>query len=394
MMGNESDFRAQERCAKLTQILHQEITSCGGSIPFWRFMEHALYTPELGYYCTETPKFGSLGDFVTAPEMGILFARTMAKAIAPLVTQLGPHADIVEIGAGSGKFACDVLLALDALQVRFAHYTIIERSVYLQKQQRLLLAERLPSALNDRIRWKESSDHEVWDGVLIANEVIDALPASRFCIHDETIFEQHVMLDSAKNFIFTQQPATQKLVSVVEHICSELKHPLPPHYQSECLPELPIWIQTITKNLAKGVLIFIDYGYPRSEYYHPERCNGTLRAFYKHQLYHDVLQLPGMQDITASVDLTALAEAATGAGFILEGYCTLALFLLEHGIMQCYEQALATTATDTGNALELQAQMKQLLLPTHMGECFQVIGFSRGISAEGFFRESNLSWRL
>ena len=378
---------------RLRQRIQEQVIAAGGALPFSRFMELCLYEPGWGYYSAGATKFGAAGDFVTAPELGPLFAACVADAVAPVLRQLGPSADFMEIGGGSGAFAevaLKRLLALDALPARYA---ILEPSADLRERQRARLAERLNPLLGDLVEWLDGPPAEPWNGVLFANEVIDALPTPRFTLRDGEVFEEHVALDGEGRFVRTDRPADALLAAAVRHVERQLEAPFADGYRSELLPQLPYWLQAVMGGLGDGALLFVDYGYPRREYYHPQRSDGTLRAFRRHQLVGDVHALPGLQDITASVDFTALAEAGTGAGFDFAGYCNQASFLLGNGLQQRLAEAEGK-ARDEAARQRLRQEAKRLTLPTDMGERFQAMGFARGVEFGTAFLAGDLSWRL
>ncbi len=376
----------------LAAIIRSEIITAGGTIPFSRFMELCLYSPGWGYYSAGSAKFGAAGDFVTAPELGPLFAGCMAEAVAPVLQQLGPEAEFLEIGGGSGAFAETMLkrlLALDALPTRYA---ILEPSADLRERQRERLGRGLIPPVFELIEWLDGPPEEKWNGVLFANEVIDALPTPRFTLRDGEVFEEHVALDGEGRFIRSDRPADPLLAACVRHLERTLEHSFPDGYRSEALPQLPYWVQAVMGGLDAGAMLFVDYGYSRREYYQPQRDTGTLRAFYRHQVHNDAYLWPGLQDLTASVDFTALAEAGTQAGFDLAGYCTQASFLLGNGLPQLLQDA-ETRASEI-QLQKLRNEAKQLTLPSEMGERFQVMGFSRDVELGAAFLAGDLTWRL
>src|SRR5207342_776996 len=328
------DIDAQAHSAHLREIIQEQIFAAGGAIPFSRFMELCLYTPGLGYYSAGAAKFGAAGDFVTAPELGPLFAACVADAVAPVLQQLGPGAEFVELGGGSGAFAeaaLKKLLALDALPARYA---ILEPSADLRQRQRERLQERLPPLLFELVEWLDAPPQQSWNGVLFANEVVDALPTPRFSLRDGEVFEEHVALDGEGRFIRSDRPADTLLAAAVRHVERQLPAAFADGYRSELLAQLPYWIQAVIGGMNDGAMLFVDYGYARGEYYQPQRRDGTLRAFRQHHMVEEVFAFPGLQDITASVDFTALAEAGTGAGFDFTGYCSQASFLLGNRLQE------------------------------------------------------------
>ena len=386
------DDAAQAHSAQLAALIRAEIAAEGGSLPFSRFMERSLYAPGLGYYSAGSTKFGEAGDFTTAPELGPLFASCVAQAVAPVLQQLGPDAEFVEIGGGSGAFAeimLKRLLELDALPARYA---ILEPSADLRERQRERLGQRLIPPVFELVEWLDGPPSARWNGVLFANEVIDALPTPRFTLRDGEVFEEGVALDDDGRFVGTDRPADALLAAAVRHVERYLDRPFADGYRSELLPHLPYWLQAVMGPLDKGALLFADYGYPRREYYLPERDEGTLRAYYRHRVHNDPYLWPGLQDLTASVDFTALAEAGTHAGFDLAGYTTQANFLLGNGLQARLDEAQARA--DEATLLRLRNEAKRLTLPSEMGERFQVMGFARDVDFDAAFLFNDLSWRL
>ena len=387
------DADALAHSEHLRQLLQEQIIAAGGAIPFSRFMELALYAPGLGYYSAGSHKFGASGDFVTAPELGPLFAATVADAIAPVLQQLGQDAVMLELGGGSGAFAevaLKRLLALDALPSRYA---LLEPSADLRERQRERLQKRLPPLLFELVEWLDGPIAQPWDGVLFANEVIDALPTPRFTLRDGEVFEEHVALDGEGRFVRRDRPADALLSAAVRHVERGLDASFADGYRSELLVQLPYWLQAVAGGLRSGAMLFIDYGYARAEYYQPQRSEGTLRAFRSHHVGDDPYAFPGLQDLTASVDFTALAEAGTGAGFDFSGYCSQASFLVGNGLMQRLEEAEARAKDETAK-LRLRQEAKQLTMPEAMGERFQAMGFSRDVEFGTAFLAGDLSHRL
>jgi len=387
------DADALAHSARLQALIRERIDAAGGAIPFSRFMELALYAPGLGYYSAGATKFGAAGDFVTAPELGPLFAACCADALAPVLRGLGPQARFLELGGGSGAFAevaLKRLLALDALPDRYA---ILEPSGELRARQRQRLGERLNPLLFELLEWVDGPFPSQWDGVLFANEVIDALPTPRFSLRDGEVFEEHVAIGADGALERVDRPADALLAAAVRHVERDLERPFAEGYRSELLPQLPYWIQAVSGGLRSGAMLFVDYGHPRREYYLPQRDAGTLRAFRRHHLVEDVFAFPGLQDLTASVDFTALAEAGTQAGFELAGYCTQASFLLGNGLDQRLAEAEAR-ARDEARVQRLRQEVRTLTLPTEMGERFQAMGFARGTEFGTAFLVGDLGWRL
>ncbi|MFC0679483.1 class I SAM-dependent methyltransferase [Lysobacter korlensis] len=385
------DADAREHSARLTELIRSQIDAGDGAIAFSRFMELALYAPGLGYYSAGATKFGPEGDFITAPELGPVFAGCVAEAVAPVLRQIGPKSVFFELGGGTGAFAQAALkrlLELDALPDR---YLILEPSAQLRERQRERLQQRLPPMLFQLVEWLDGPVPHDWEGVLFANEVLDALPTPRFAIQNGDVFEEHVVVEG-DGFTRTLRPADAFLSQAVRHLERNLGRTFEEGYRSEVLPQLPYWIQAVSGGMKRGAMLFVDYGYVRGEYYLPERNDGTLRAFSRHRMHGDPLRWPGLQDITASVDFTALAEASVAAGFDLAGYCSQSSFLLGNGLAGVLDRI--ARIEDDAERLRRQNEVKQLTLPGEMGERFQAMGFEKDVEFGVAFLAGDLSFRL
>ena len=383
---------AREHSGLLAELIRSQIRAAGGSIPFSRFMELALYAPALGYYSAGSRKFGADGDFVTAPELGPAFAGCIAQSVAPVLRELGGDAMFFELGGGSGAFAEAALKHLAALDALPTRYWMLEPSADLRQRQKERLCDALAPELFARCDWLNGPPESDWRGVLFANEVIDALPTPRFVIHEGEVFEEHVVLDASGHFLRVDQPADALLHAAVRHVERDNELPLPEGYRSEILPQLPYWIQAVGGLLKDGVMLFVDYGYPRREFYLPERSDGTLVCHYRHRAHDDPFFLPGLQDLTAFVDFTALAEAGVNAGFDFAGYCAQSSFLIGNGLQQRLQAIEAID--DEAERYRRHQEIKRLTLPGEMGERFQVMGFQRGADFRGSFATGSLSRRL
>lgn len=364
----------QAHAERLTRLIRSAIADSGGALPFDRFMELALYAPGLGYYVAGATKLGADGDFVTAPEISPLYGRCVAEQCREVLAALG-GGDVLEFGAGSGALAAELLLALadaDALPER---YLILELSPELAARQRALLQERAP-ALCGLVQWTDALPAGL-RGVVLANEMLDAMPVHRFCIGDTgTVLEVFVETDGDGFSVRAGAPVSAGLVDAVGLIQARAKadgRALEPGFCSEINLRLDPWVRAVADSLAAGLTLLIDYGYPRAEYYRPERGGGTLMCHFRHQAYADPFVRIGLQDITAHVDFSALADAGIDAGLSLAGYTTQANFLLGCGL----DRLLARSATDPAAMLDLTAGVKQLLLPTAMGERFHVLALSK-----------------
>jgi SAM-dependent MidA family methyltransferase len=363
----------QAHSDRLAELIRSEIRPYG-AIPFWRFMELALYAPGLGYYSAGKTKFGLAGDFITAPELGQLFARCVARATAP-VLRAGNDAEFIEVGGGSGAFAAAALAEWERLGCLPRRYRILDRSAELRERQRLTLAARLPHLL-DRVDWPDAPPEQPWRGVLFANEVIDALPVHRFVMRDGEPRELHVGVGPDGRFVEVEREADTMLTAAVAALQPDLLEPLPDGYRSELLPQLPWWIDAVCGQLEAGLAVFVDYGYPRREYYLPQRDDGTLICHYHHRAHGDALRWPGLQDITSFVDFTALALAGTHARLPLAGFNAQSSFLIAAGILGMVEEAAGLSEIER---YRLAQEVKRLTLPGEMGESFKLMCFARGI---------------
>jgi len=387
----EPGTAAREHSARLVGFLQAAIRHEHGVISFARFMELALYAPGLGYYSAGACKFGEAGDFITAPELGPVFAECVCEAVAPVLRGV-PRPGFLELGGGSGAFALAFLRHADRLDVLPERYAILEPSADLRQRQQQRLREHLPAAVFARCDWLDGPPEGEWSGVLFANEVLDALPTTRFAIHEGEVYEEFVSLDANGDFLRVDQPADALVRAAVRQVERSLGAPLPEGYRSELLPQLPYWVQAVGGLLKQGAMLFVDYGYPRREFYLPERNDGTLVCHYRHRAHGDPFFLPGLQDITAFVDFTALAEAGVHAGFDFAGYCSQSGFLIANGLPQRIAEAEALR--DDRERHRRLNEIRKLTLPGEMGERFQVMGFTRDIDLSAAFAFGELSRRL
>jgi SAM-dependent MidA family methyltransferase len=357
--------------SQLFNHIRYEVLEAGGSIGFARFMEMALYTPGLGYYCTGSQKLGKSGDFLTAPEISPLFARCIARQCQQVLELLG-HGDILEIGAGSGKFACDLLAELESLDCLPEHYFILEISADLRARQQRLLEATQPHLFR-RVIWLNDFPLQKINGVILANEVMDALPVTCFSIQNNTVKERRVKFSKNSFRWDNSADAPEELAQQVDII--KEKEALSDGYLSEINLLLPAWIRAVANSLNQGLVLLIDYGYARSEFYHPDRSRGTLMCHYQHHRHEDPFQLLGLQDITAHVDFTSVAENAVDAELRVSGFTTQASFLLSCGLLDLAED------NDLSPRAEFQQNqaIKIFTLPSQMGELVKVIGLTRGL---------------
>ncbi len=358
---------------QLSDLIRDRIAAAGGALSFARYMELALYAPGLGYYSAGNQNFGPQGDFITAPEVSPLFARCLARQCRQILSALGGGV-ILEFGAGSGVMAVELLLELERLDSLPTEYFILELSAELRVRQQALLAQRA-AHLRDRVYWLESLPAQGLRGVVLANEVLDAMPVQLFTRGAGAIRERCVAC-AGQRFVWRDVPADAALAQAISALQGALPEPLPDGYCSEFCPALPAWVASLATVLKLGVALLIDYGYPRREYYLPERSAGTLMCHYRHRAHANPLVLTGLQDITAHVDFTAVAAAGTAVGLAIAGYTTQAHFLLGSGLP---ELASASDPRDLSAHLAIAAQIKTLTLPSAMGERFKVLALARGL---------------
>jgi SAM-dependent MidA family methyltransferase len=361
--------------AKLCELIRTDISTQGGWIPFSRFMEMALYAPGLGYYTAGAHKFGEGGDFITAPELSSLFGRTMARQLVEVMQASTPN--ILELGAGSGKLALDILIELEKLDALPESYSILEVSADLRQRQQALLSAKLPHLAN-RVHWLDALPENI-SGAVIGNEVLDALPVHVLHWTKGSVHEVGVT-NKDHRFIWQDKPLEiPALLEVVKNI------QVPNDYLSEVSLAARGLVASLCERMDKGALLFVDYGFGAGEYYHPQRSRGTLMCHYRHHSHDDPFYLPGLQDITAHVDFSAVAEAAIDNGAHFLGYTSQAHFLLNNGMA---EFLVEVSPNDVKAYAPLSAQLQKLTSPAEMGELFKVIALGMELDQPlaGFLR--------
>jgi SAM-dependent MidA family methyltransferase len=374
---------ALEHSACLTRRIAEAVRDAHGWIPFSRYMELALYTPGLGYYSGGARKFGPGGDFITAPELTPLFGQALASQVAEVLAQSGP--DMVEVGAGTGLLAADLLLELERLGALPERYAILELSGELRERQRATLAERAPH-LAARVAWLDRLPESV-RGAVVANEVLDVMPVHVVVSRGERLFERGVAVDDQGVLRWADTPAS----GVVAEAAAALDLPIPE--EGEYVTELNLaaraWVAEWSERLEAGALLLIDYGYPRDQYYLPSRSTGTLLCYYRHQAHGDPFLWPGLNDITAFVDFTSVAEAAHDAGLEVLGYTSQASFLFNCGILECLERR---GERESAEYIRAARAVQRLTTPQEMGELFKVLALGRGLRVPlaGFARGDRL----
>lgn len=361
-----ADAAGRARHERLEHLLREAITQAGGVMDFETFMDRALYTPELGYYMSSAPKFGAEGDFVTAPELSPLFAAALARFCAPVLDAC-PDGDVVEVGGGSGALAVSLLTALQALGRLPRRYVLVEKSPALIRAQQARVRAQ-PPAIAERVVWEDRLPTAV-RGVLLANELLDALPCRRFVVQAGVAHELGVCVGAQGFGWAVLPPAAAPAQALVT------QHRLEEGYVSEWPAAASAWVAQAGAALVAGALLLIDYGFPASEFYHPDRRTGTLMCHYRHHSHTDPLIAAGLQDITVHLDFSALAEAGAAAGLRVAGYTTQAAFLLDCGLTE----ALAAQ-TDPARRRRATQAVKILTMPSEMGELFKVLWFTRGLT--------------
>ena len=354
---------------RMHALLGAEIEAQGGMIPFSRYMEMALHAPRLGYYRAGWPTFGPRGDFVTAPEISPLFARTVARQIHQALSLIDAR-DIVEIGAGAGTMAAQVLA--DLLPRGDVRYRILEPSGAMAARQRETIGARMPDALAS-VRWIDSFPEPGLRGVVLANEVLDAVPVERFEMAADGVI-MHCVGFGAGRPVWCSRRADSWLGETVESIQHEIGHRLPVGYVSEVGPARGAWAASVAQWLECGLVLLMDYGFPRRELYHPDRREGTLRCHFRHRRHDDPLVLCGLQDITAHVDFTEVAHAS---GLEVAGFTTQGEFLVACGVLDL----LAGVEPGSPEFVRSAAEIKRITLPGEMGEAVKVMALTRGVEA-------------
>jgi len=355
---------AQQLSDALSVKIHDEIARAGGWIDFARFMELALYAPGLGYYSAGSTKFGPAGDFITAPEISAALGRALGVTLATELTELNAST-VLELGAGSGALAAQLLDTFAALRCA-VHYRILEPSADLrERQQRALLH------FGDRVSWLDELPAEPLNGVVVANEVLDALPVSRF-VRTPVGARAVGVVSRGLGFAWGEARDVPAVASTVEALERRLGAPLASGYCSEICLTLPPWLRAVAAVLERGSVLFADYGLVRTEYYHEQRTSGTLICHYRHRAHTDPFIYPGLQDLTAWVDFSACADAAAAAGLAVAGFTTQGQYLV--GALTAMPQSLGVVATSP----QEQSALKTLILPGEMGERFKVMLLRKG----------------
>jgi SAM-dependent MidA family methyltransferase len=360
---------AAAHSAALVRRMEGCIDAAGGWIGFDQYMEMALYEPGLGYYGGGALKFGAAGDFVTAPEMSPLFGRTLARQVAQVLAAVD-GGDVLELGPGSGRLAADLLLELERLGALPRHYFMLELSGELRARQRQRLATAAPH-LCERAVWLDALPETI-DGVIVANEVLDAVPVQVVAWRERGIFERGVAR-AAAGLAWSERPIRPGPLAEAARALS-----VAPPYVTEIGLRAHALVAALARRLARGVVLLVDYGFGSGEFHHPQRSSGTLMCHYRHRAHDDPFFLPGLQDITAHVDFTSVVDAGVAGGLSVLGYTTQARFLVNCGIT---DLLAAEHPEAAGHYLPIASQAHRLLSPAEMGELFKVLALGRGIEA-------------
>ena len=363
----ELDADERAHVERMHALVRAEVDAGGGAIPFSRYMEMALHAPGLGYYRAGWRTFGVDGDFVTAPELSPLFASAMARQVEQVLSSIGAR-DVIEVGAGSGAMAAQMLI--DLAPRGEVHYRILEPSGALAARQRETISARAPAAVAS-VSWLDTLPRSGFRGVVLANEVLDALPVERFEVTAAGVLAHRVGFEHGRP-VWRPRPAEPWLAEAVESLQYEIGYRLPPGYVSEVGPVRCAWTASIAQRMECGLVLLTDYGFPRRELYHPDRSDGTLRCHFRHRRHDDPLVLCGLQDITAHVDFTAIARAS---GLDVAGFTTQSEFLLGCGLLDL----IAGLDPESPEFVESTGDIKRLTLPGEMGEAIKVMALTRGV---------------
>lgn len=376
---------------QLCDVIIEKISHHGGKLSFTQFMEMALYTPSLGYYAAERPIFGAQGDFVTAPELTPIFSRCLANQVHDVLSKLDGGGDILEVGAGSGTMATDILLELEKLNGLPNRYIISEVSQTLQQRQHARIKTYAPHLL-DRVSWIDALPAS-FIGVILGNEILDALPTHRVRFnHNKPHEELFVSHENNQLMWVSGAPENDTLKDELNRIYREFGSSMPENYETEINLTSRKWVKKISKTLTQGVVLLIDYGFSEQEFYRPERSEGSLMCHYKHCAHSDPLTHVGLQDITAHVNFTDIAEVAFHNDMTISGFTTQTYFLLGCGLESFLNEI---DINDTKQFIAETQPVKVLILPEEMGDLFKVIGLSKNVDHDLLgFRVKNLLERL
>ena len=369
----EPNEAAKARSQQLTERIRQHLNRTG-SLSFADYMQRALYTPNLGYYANGLPKIGDQGDFITAPEISPIFSHCLANQAQQILETLSEK-NILEFGAGRGTMAKDILLHFIENDWPLDHYFILELSADLKATQQATLKAALPDEWYQKVQWLERLPKQPLQGVILANEVLDAMPCERLKFEPDQVSQAFVTFDETQQaFQWDYRPITEpSLLKQANALLPYIGEPDHKGYFTEINRHIAPWLQSLSDLLTQGLVLLIDYGYVRQEYYQPARHMGTLRCHYQHRAHSDPFFYPGLQDITAHIDFTAVAESGFDAGFKVAGFTTQAHFLMGSGLLQ----ANPPHDAEITEQLKFAQQVKTLTMPDEMGESFKVIALTK-----------------
>lgn len=372
----EPDAESKQRSLLLCDRIRSACNRSDGSMRFSDFMNIALYEPGLGYYSGGLKKFGEKGDFITSPEVSPLFGQCLANQLAEILANFkkinNNKSYVIEFGAGSGVLAVDILLRLELLDFLPEKYFILELSAELKQRQKETIKEKAPHLLT-RVQWLNYMPEKLTNAVVVANEVLDAMPVECFRVAENKIETLMVAMEDDRLFSH-YAPATEEIIRKVSTIQQRSEITLPTGYCSEYNPAISAWLASIASGAENLVILLIDYGYNEQEYYHSDRDHGTLMCYYRHRAHDDFFWWPGLQDITAFVDFTDVAYSAVDLEMDVSGYTTQAAFLLSNGLAELHESQVTD---DIKQQVALSQQIKTLSLPSEMGDKFKVMALTK-----------------
>jgi SAM-dependent MidA family methyltransferase len=383
-----SESEAQHEARVIARI-GPEVAAAGGWLSFERFMDLALYAPGLGYYATGIHPIGAGGDYTTAPELSPVFGRCLATSLAAVLSAVA-DGEVLEVGAGSGILAAQILAELARQGRRPRRYRILEVSAALRALQAATLAREVPHEAG-LVTWLDRLPDSSWQGAIVANEVADALPVTRFGVTTDSV-EEHGVAWTGERFAWCPRPADKSVLGEVRTIEAELGHGFESGYVSEYAPRAGPWLSALLDSLSRGVIYLLDYGLPRAEYYANARAGGTLACFYRQRVHGDPFRNVGVQDISAWVDFTRLATAGVDAGLELAGFTTQAHFLLDCGFDR--HLSAVTAGADSAARYSSVQRASTLVLPGEMGEKFKCLALSRAVDPPPGFAGVDLATRL
>jgi len=372
----EPDEASKKRSQLLAQGINSACVNAGGWIRFSEYMNIALYEPGLGYYSGGLQKFGQTGDFITAPEVSSLFGQSLARQVSEILKNFQKSPDekvfILEFGAGSGVLAVDILLALECHDSLPEQYLILELSAELKQRQKETIKKNA-AHLYKHVLWLDQLPDDVSNAIIIANEVLDAMPVECFRTSDNKTELLMVGLENEK-LVSRYMHVDDNAADVIASIQQRSEIIFSDAYCSEYNPAIKGWLSALVSKIKSFVVLLIDYGYNEKEYYHPDRENGTLMCYYQHRAHGDYLRWPGLQDITAFVNFTDVAYCAVDLGMDVSGYTTQAAFLLGSGLPELHASQVSD---DIQQQIKLSQQIKTLTLPSEMGERFKVMALTK-----------------